>query len=361
MSRVRLLPELVPELDALVRPLDLLMQPTPVTEEPALARRWGQAGLWIKRDDLTNPLYGGSKVRALEFLLGKARMEGADGVVTMGPYGSHQMLATAVFGRQTGFLTRGVMTPQPDVPEVELNRRLLPAFGMEVMRCGSFAAVPATLLRARLTRLGAGRPFWIPPGANHPLGVMSAVEGALEVVQAIRAGSMPAPDDVVVPTGTCATAAGVYLGFALGGIAVRVVAVRMVPMIVTGPAKLLRMARQTERLLRRHGLSAPARWGELLWVNAHAAPGYGRAGVVAERARADVAQLGAFRTEATYTAKTLALLAGGGLQRRRVLFWNTYSAIDPDPSREVADTDEFDDGMPFPHAATTTAPWETPN
>lgn len=108
MSRTRLLSELVPGLDTLVRPLDLLARPTPVTEEPELARRWGQAGLWIKRDDLANPLYGGSKVRTLEFFLGRARAQRADGIVTMGPYGSHQLLATAVFGRRTGFLTRGV-------------------------------------------------------------------------------------------------------------------------------------------------------------------------------------------------------------------------------------------------------------
>lgn len=352
MSRVRLLSELVPGLDTLVRPLDLLERPTPVTEEPELARRWGQAGLWVKRDDLANPLYGGSKVRTLEFFLGRARAVGADSVVTMGPYGSHQLLATAVFGRLTGFRTRGVATPQPDVPEIELNRRLLPAYGMEVMRCGSFAAVPATLLRARLERLGSARPFWIPPGANHPLGVMGVVEGALEVAQAIRAGSLPLPDDVVVPTGTCATAAGVYLGFALAGLHVRVVAVRMVPMIVTGPAKLLRMVRQTEWLLRRYGLTATARWGALLWTNDHAGPSYGRGGLVAERARADVEQFGAFRTETTYTAKTLALLAGGGLRQRRVLFWNTYSAIDPDPMRDAADACAPAGGAPFSRCAT---------
>jgi len=333
VSAQRHLSAMVPGLDAFVRPLDLVQRPTPVTEAPELAQLWGQSSLWIKRDDLTNPLYGGSKVRNLEFFLGQARVRGSSGVVTMGPYGSHQVLATAVFGRIAGFRTRAVLTPQPPVAEIALNERLLPRFDMDILRCGSFGAVPWAVLKGRLTELGGNRPYWIPPGSNHPLGVMGVVEGALEVAAAVRAGDFPMPDDVVVPTGTCATAAGVYLGFALADLPVRVVAVRMVPMIITGPRKMRRMAEQTYKLLRSHGLAVPARWGELLWIDDFAGPGYGLTNPRADKAERDVAAHGEFRTETTYTAKTLAMLANGGLQGRRVLFWNTFSAIEPDSER----------------------------
>ncbi|MET5116002.1 1-aminocyclopropane-1-carboxylate deaminase, partial [Burkholderia pseudomallei] len=77
-----------------------------------------------------------------------------------------------------------------------------------------------------------------------------------------------------------------------------------------------------------------------------------RSGLVAERASADVALFGAFRTETTYTAKTLALLAGGGLQRLRVLFWNTYISIEPDPSRDAGGSCSWPDGEPSAHSAT---------
>jgi len=335
MSR-RLLHELVPGLDGFVSPVDLVRRPTPVIEEAALAARWGQGELWVKRDDLTNPLYGGSKVRNLEFFLGRARMLGAEAVATMGPYGSHQVLATAVFGRQQGFLTRGLLTPQAAVREIDLNARLLPAFSMEVIRCPTFASVPWNMAKARLGRLGQSRPYWIPPGSNHPLGVMGVVEGALEVVEAVRNGTMPMPNDVVVPTGTCATTAGVYLAFAMAGLPVRVVAVRMVPMIVTGPRKMKRMAEQTLSLLRLHGFAGAVRWGDLLWVDSCAGPGYGLSNPLADRAECDVAEAGSFRTETTYTAKSLAFLSGGGLEQRRVLFWNTFSAVDPDRARVIA-------------------------
>lgn len=47
---------------------------------------------------------------------------------------------------------------------------------------------------------------------------------------------------------------------------------------------------------------------------------------------ADVDAVGCFRTEGTYTSKALGFLASGSLRDRRVLFWTTYSAVDPSPN-----------------------------
>jgi D-cysteine desulfhydrase len=335
-SRTRELFERVPELRRLVQPVDLADLPTPVTEERALAETWKLGSLHVKRDDRTSAIYGGSKVRNLEYFFGAALAQKATSVATMGPYGSHQVLATAIFARRLGLGSRGVLTPQPPVYEADVNARLLPAFGMEVVRCRSFLDVPLRYLRARRTPLRGGRPFWIPPGAAHPLGVLAVVEGALEVARAVRDKEMPLPEDVVVPTGTCATVAGLYLGFAIARLPVRVVAVRMVPMIVTGAWKLKRMAHKALKLLRDAGYEEEVRWGPLLWVDSMAAPGYALASSGCAAAMDDVAQQGSFRTEVTYTGKTLAFLRTDALRGRRVLFWNTFSAIEPKAPEEPA-------------------------
>jgi D-cysteine desulfhydrase len=330
MISQRLLSAHVPGLDAMVRPLDLVVRPTPVTQATALAERWKLDQLWIKRDDLTSPIYGGSKVRNLEYFLGQAAAQGATGVATMGPLGSHQALALAVFGLRAGFSTRALLTPQTEVEEVALNRRLLPALGMEVVRCEKFIQVPIGFLRTRLQALNGQRPYWIPAGSHHPLGVLGVVEGALEVADAIRRGEMPMIDDVVVPTGTCATAAGLLLGFAMAQLPVRIVAVRMVPMLITGPTKMRKLAQETLNLLRQAGYKNTVQWGEVLWLDQFAGPGFALSNPEADLAAQDVAELGEFRTETTYGAKTLALLRKQDLRNRRVLFWDTYSAVDPD-------------------------------
>lgn len=331
MITPRHLSTLAPGLDQLAPPVDLVARPTPITSASTLAEKWNLAALHVKRDDLSHPLYGGSKVRTLEYFLSHARTRGASGLATLGPYGSHQALTLAIFGRQHGFQTRAVLAPRPMTSEIELNDRLILSYGMDVLRCGSFAALPLAYLRARLSLLGDQRPYWIPHGSRHPLGVLSLVEGALEIVRSIEAGELPMPDDVVVATGTCATAAGLLLGFAIAGLKVRVVAVRMVPKITSTPGNMRWLAERTLKLMRQHGFDGPVNWGDSLWVDAHAGPGYGLDNELGKQATDDVAASGYFRTETTYTGKTLGLLASKVLAGRRVLFWNTCSAVDPKP------------------------------
>ncbi|MGH7720933.1 MAG: 1-aminocyclopropane-1-carboxylate deaminase/D-cysteine desulfhydrase, partial [Gemmatimonadaceae bacterium] len=53
--------------------------------------------LWIKRDDLNAPAFGGNKVRSLEYLL--ARVRPGDAVLTIGGVGSTHVLTTAAHAR----------------------------------------------------------------------------------------------------------------------------------------------------------------------------------------------------------------------------------------------------------------------
>jgi 1-aminocyclopropane-1-carboxylate deaminase/D-cysteine desulfhydrase-like pyridoxal-dependent ACC family enzyme len=68
--------------------------PTPLEPAGPLAKANGLESLWIKREDRSSAVYGGSKVRGLEFLLGGA----APGTVyvTLGGTGSTHCLAVAV-------------------------------------------------------------------------------------------------------------------------------------------------------------------------------------------------------------------------------------------------------------------------
>ena len=63
--------------------------PTPVEPMLRLGAHLGLEHLYIKRDDLSGAVYGGNKVRKLEFLLGEALREGAKEVITFGFAGSN--------------------------------------------------------------------------------------------------------------------------------------------------------------------------------------------------------------------------------------------------------------------------------
>jgi 1-aminocyclopropane-1-carboxylate deaminase/D-cysteine desulfhydrase-like pyridoxal-dependent ACC family enzyme len=69
--------------------------PTPVTQA-SLITATGLQSLLIKCDDRTGCLYGGNKVRKLEYILSRARAKGAQRVATFGTVASNHALATAV-------------------------------------------------------------------------------------------------------------------------------------------------------------------------------------------------------------------------------------------------------------------------
>lgn len=313
-------------LSQLVKPLDFLHRPSPITEEKRLCALWDLKTLHIKRDDLLSTVYGGSKTRMLEYFFGRAKMQGKNTVASMGPYVSHQMLGIGTYAKELGMDCRGILAPQPDHEEIQRYKTYYDHAGIQSFRCKNYFQIPVSYIKARW---GKRNTYWIPPGGNDPYGVLALVDAAFEFAEQINSGLIPMPQDVVVPTGTCATAAGLYLGFSMLKLPIRVVAVRMVPMLWTSSKKLINTAKKGLKVLRQAGYQEKINWGELLWVNDHAYPGYGLSNDIAEEAMAEVRSYGNFRTELTYTGKSLAIFKGDLLRNRKVVFWNTYSAVDP--------------------------------
>src|SRR4051812_10755020 len=82
--------------------------------------------LWVKREDRAGTVYGGNKVRKLEYLLGRVAETGGD-VLTLGAVGSHHLLATALYGSRAGIRVHGVVFPQPDSPHARETARAIHA------------------------------------------------------------------------------------------------------------------------------------------------------------------------------------------------------------------------------------------
>ncbi|MCD6479174.1 pyridoxal-phosphate dependent enzyme, partial [Candidatus Bathyarchaeota archaeon] len=83
--------------------------PTPVEHLKCFGEAVGLENLYIKRDDRSSRLYGGNKVRKLEFILADAKERGRRTLITAGAVGSNQVLATGIYGRQLGFRVIGIV------------------------------------------------------------------------------------------------------------------------------------------------------------------------------------------------------------------------------------------------------------
>ncbi|CAN0334612.1 unnamed protein product, partial [Chrysoparadoxa australica] len=71
--------------------------PTPVAPLAGVG-----ANAWIKRDDLSHAVYGGNKIRKLEFILAEVMAQGREHVVTFGATGTNHGVATAMLCQQLG-------------------------------------------------------------------------------------------------------------------------------------------------------------------------------------------------------------------------------------------------------------------
>lgn len=89
--------------------------PTPIEELPRLAAALGGARIFVKRDDLTGPAFGGNKVRNLEFRMAEAIGAGADTVVMFVDILSNSARQTAAVANRLGLRT--VLVLKGELPE----------------------------------------------------------------------------------------------------------------------------------------------------------------------------------------------------------------------------------------------------
>lgn len=264
-------------------------------------------GVWVKREDRAGALYGGNKVRKLEWLLGAALETGGD-VLTAGTVGSNHLVATAVYGQASGAKVHAVVAPQPDTPTARVTARILHAHAEKLWVARSGPGVPLAWAKAlvALRVFGGHPPETFPIGGSNPLGCVGWVGGGLELAAQVAAGELPAPDRIYVALGSGGTAAGLLVGLRLAGLGSEVVAVRAAPSWLASEMRVNLLTRRTLTLLRKHG--APAvRLGGLRVIDGFYGEGYARPTPATEAAIGRAAEVG-LRLEDTYTAKAWAAM-----------------------------------------------------
>lgn len=317
--------------------------PTPVESLSGLVpglQGWGET--YVKRDDLSSPVYGGNKVRTLEPLFGQARREGRQCVFATGAYGSNHAVATVLHAPRAGLRPGVMLFPQPFSQTARLNLRVSATHADEVVNLLHWSLLPYAMWR--LGRAGRRRdtaPLIMPPGGAIPRGCLGFLSGALELGEQIDAGLLPPPAEVVLALGsTCSTAgllvglrvaARLRLGFEPAGPPL-LVAVRVTPWPVTSPWRIVQLARRVAEWLHRLTADPVFRMdraelaGGLEVDGGHLGRGYG---YPTEAGRRMIARLQPFSTalDTTYSAKSAAALYDRVSQRPACarVFWSTKS------------------------------------
>jgi 1-aminocyclopropane-1-carboxylate deaminase/D-cysteine desulfhydrase-like pyridoxal-dependent ACC family enzyme len=326
-----------PSLKGEVEWLELGEYPTPVGELKGIAAAKDLSSLYIKRDDLSSPHYGGNKVRKLEFVLARAEALGHESVMTFGAAGSNHVLATVIHGRRLGLRTIAVMSPQPNAAYVRKNLLLDMANGATFVYADSMAKLPLAVSKgiAIAMRQDGRAPFLIPPGGTSARGCLGYIDGALELKRQVDDGLLPEPEFIFVTLGSSGTAAGLMLGVVAAGMKSLVVPVRVVDRYMCNSSVLALHVNNARRFLHERGadiLSRPMAARDIALVDEFAGEYYARFTDECMEAVAMARDLDGIKLEGTYTGKTMAgaldFLEKHGLQNRRSLFWNTYSSAE---------------------------------
>lgn len=371
--------------------------PTPVRPLPAIGGH-----LFMKQDNLSGPVYGGNKIRKLEFLLGEAMAEERKSVITYGAAGSNHALATAVCCRQLGLHAISILAPQETSDHVRKNILMQHAVGAELHLCPDYNHFPALTqqLCTRCRQEDGIEPYIIPAGGSNTTGALGFVNAALELAGQItnvppgslsqapewlrasglpsrqdggdtavpRTAGLPCPDVIYIPMGTGGTLAGLLVGLKLAGLNTRVEAIRVVEPAFRNESHIQRLCDDLCTLLtksflpQRHrdtedgsmvntdslclcGEDIPLiQKSDIVIRDEFFGEGYGVSTPEAEEAVELFQAKENVQLETTYTGKTAAALLhdlhAGRLDGQTVLYWNTLNSRDF--SAEIANIDFHD-------------------
>ena len=311
--------------------------PTPVEPCDAIAGWLGRGGVFMKRDDLVSPLYGGNKVRRYEMVLADAKAKGAKRIVTAGGIASTQVMATALFGEALGFEVCAVLFDQPVTDFAKASLLGYAGAGVEIVHGGGYAMTALRALRAYRRVPGS---YFIMPGASDPVANLGYVDAMLELAAQVDRGEAPRPDVIVVPTGSSGTLAALALGAAYLGWRTEVVGVRITTALACNRLTVKWIIRNTDRFLTRDPRWRPMRdHARFSLLGSELGPGYGHPTDAAREAAARWADLTGVPGEVTYSGKALAavraLCRDPARRDQTILLWNTLSTPRPTPAPEA--------------------------
>lgn len=299
--------------------------PTPISALSAISDKFGHKNLFMKQDNLSGPIYGGNKIRKLEFLLGEAISSCHKSVITYGAAGSNHALATAVCCRELGLKATSILAPQETNAHVRRNLLMQQAVGAEMHLCPDYTHFPARTREISEHRLNEDgiEPYIIPTGGTNATGALGFVNAALEMAGQIQ------PDVIYIPMGTGGTLAGLLVGLKLAGLGTRVEAIRVVDPAFRNESHIKELCNE---ICDKLDITPTVEDAGITIRDEFFGEDYGIPTPEGEKAVELFQTLENIHLETTYTGKTAAALLhdlqAGDLDGQTVLYWNTLNSRD---------------------------------
>ncbi|MHA2203182.1 MAG: 1-aminocyclopropane-1-carboxylate deaminase/D-cysteine desulfhydrase, partial [Candidatus Hodarchaeales archaeon] len=323
-----LLFEAFSDLDGVIPWTSLVDTPTPVKNLEKLETYLKtDIPLWIKQDNLTSRIYGGNKVRKLEFIIADALKKKKEAIATLGGVGTNHGLATTIFGKEKGLNVVLYLINQPISKHVLDNLKLIFYYGAELKYVKNYLG--AGIHFYFLDRLKRKQIYWLPAGGSTSIGILGYVNAVLELKQQIEEGELPEPEQIYVAAGTTGTLAGIELGVQLTNLQSQVIGIRVTDKMAATGRKVKSLIKGALRLLKKDSKFRNFQYRpKFKLIDQFYGGKYGRVTPEGLNAVEIMNKTEGVLLETTYTGKTVAALLDRVKEAKTIgsiLFWNTYN------------------------------------
>lgn len=196
----------------------LAQLPTPFHRLIRISDELG-VNIWLKRDDLSGFILSGNKVRKLEYLLAKAKAEGARWVITCGGLQSNHCRATAFACAAAGLKCHLVLRDGDKRESGNLFLDELAGAKVSVVPQAEYAKSLNEILHAtalEYERRGE-KACVIPTGGSNGVGIWGYLQAAFELKEDFARHGI-SPSHIVCASGSGGTQAGLTVGAAMAGL-----------------------------------------------------------------------------------------------------------------------------------------------
>jgi D-cysteine desulfhydrase len=321
----------LPNLKQSIPWIKLLPSSTPVKQMKNMQDKLEIENLWIKKDGLTFPDYGGNKPRKLEFILGDAIEKGYTEVLSTGGIGSNYCIANAASCRKVGLQPIAVLVDQPINQFVKNNLLLHLHFGTNLIYAKKRSRIKwIKMIKSLIDR---NIYFMLTPGGSVPLGTLGFVNAAFELKDQIENNELPDSDFIFLPCGSAGTVAGLALGLKLAELKSKIVSIKV--STFTDDNGVLNLAEATKKYLQEFDPTIPdVKIDNIIFEDNFLGEGYGIPTQEGLKAIKIIKEQENINLETTYTGKTLAALLDfveknrTEIKKKSILFWNTFNSRD---------------------------------
>lgn len=296
--------------------------------------------LFIKRDDFSGmSLFGGNKIRKLEYLMGDAITKGCDTVFTYGATQSNHAMQTVTACRRLGLnpVLYLIAYVEPDEADIRSNMLLDRILGAEIHIVKSKDGETERDTETRCFAMGKDHAAYlekqghlcynIPLGGASPIGSSAFIGGYLEMMDQCEEMGIK-PDYIFSATGTGGTLAGLTAGRCLLSSKAKIVAIAVSDKKPDYEEHCAQLANKSLEWLG----SGERISSDFFTVDRnYFAPGYEQPNAMATEAIRLLARTEGLLIDPVYTGKAFAGLLGHIREKQvapgsTVIFWHTGGA-----------------------------------